>query len=68
MENLPDAIRNNGGGYFNQGLYWDILTPGGTTSNSFKTKIIEDFGLEEAFMNQERGCVAQVPLIPSLSR
>jgi Fe-Mn family superoxide dismutase len=52
MENLPDAIRNNGGGYFNHSLYWDILTPGGTMSNSFKTKIIEDFGSEEAFMNE----------------
>ncbi|TLP73004.1 superoxide dismutase [Maribacter sp. ACAM166] len=52
MDNLSDAIRNNGGGYFNHSLYWDILTPGGTMSSSFKAKIIEDFGSEEAFMNE----------------
>jgi Fe-Mn family superoxide dismutase len=52
MDNLPEAIRNNGGGYFNHSLYWDILTPGGTMSNAFKAKIIEDFGSEEAFMNE----------------
>ena len=52
MDNLPNAIRNNGGGYYNHNLYWDILTPGGTMSNTFKAKIIEDFGSEEAFMNE----------------
>ena len=52
MDNLPEAIRNNGGGYFNHNLYWDILTPGGTMSNTFKNKIIKDFGSEEAFMNE----------------
>ncbi len=52
MDNLPDAIRNNGGGYFNHSLYWDILTPGGTMSDTFKAKLIEDFGSEEAFMNE----------------
>ncbi len=52
MENLPMAIRNNGGGYYNHSLYWDILTPGGTMSKSFKAKIYEDFGSEEAFLNE----------------
>ena len=52
MDNLPDAIRNNGGGYYNHNLYWDILTPGGTMSNIFKNKIIKDFGSQEAFMNE----------------
>ena len=52
MENLPTSIRNNGGGYYNHSLYWDILTPGGTMSDSFKTKITEDFGSEEAFTNE----------------
>lgn len=27
---LPAAVRNNGGGYFNHNLYWNILTPGGS--------------------------------------
>lgn len=52
MDNLPTAIRNNGGGYFNHSLYWDILTPGGRMSDFFKAKIIEDFGSEEAFLNE----------------
>lgn len=25
--NLPDAIRNNGGGHYNHNLYWEILSP-----------------------------------------
>ena len=24
------AVRNNGGGYYNHNLYWDVLAPGGT--------------------------------------
>jgi Fe-Mn family superoxide dismutase len=52
MDNLPTAIRNNGGGYFNHSLYWDILTPGGTMTDGFKRKIAEDFGSQEAFMNE----------------
>jgi len=52
MENLPDAVRKNGGGYYNHSLYWDILTPGGAMSNGFKAKVIEDFGSEEVFMNE----------------
>ncbi len=52
MDNLPNAIRNNGGGYFNHNLYWDILTPDGSMSNTFKAKIIEDFGSKDAFMNE----------------
>jgi len=52
MDNLPSVIRNNGGGYFNHTLYWDVLTHGGKMTDTFKTKIIEDFGSEEAFMNE----------------
>lgn len=50
------AVRNNGGGYFNHELYWDVMIPnGGAMSESFK-KIIEDqFGsvekLKEEFSN-----------------
>lgn len=52
MDNLPTAIRNNGGGYYNHSLYWDILTPDGSMSDSLRAKIIKDFGSQEAFMNQ----------------
>lgn len=52
MDKLPTAIRNNGGGYYNHTLYWDILTPGGFMSDVFKAKITEDFGSEGAFLNE----------------
>ncbi len=38
LESLPDgirtAVRNNGGGYANHALFWDIMTPGGASSPS----------------------------------
>jgi Fe-Mn family superoxide dismutase len=52
MDNLSPAIRNNGGGYYNHNLYWDILTPGGTMSDHFKNKITADFGSTEALMKE----------------
>jgi len=26
---VPTAVRNNGGGYYNHNLYWDVIAPGG---------------------------------------
>jgi len=52
MENLPPAIRNNGGGYYNHNLYWDILTPGGTMVPALNEKITADFGSVEALKNE----------------
>jgi len=52
MDDLPTAVRNNGGGFYNHSLYWDILTPGGTMSDTLKAKITEDFGSEEAFKKE----------------
>jgi len=38
LSDLPDsirtAVRNNGGGYVNHTLFWDILTPGGSNAPS----------------------------------
>ena len=28
-ENIRGAVRNNGGGHFNHGLFWKIMSPGG---------------------------------------
>ena len=33
-EAIRTAVRNNGGGYVNHTLFWDIMTPGGATSPS----------------------------------
>tara|TARA_B100001287_G_C22559230_1_gene470626 strand:+ start:80 stop:676 length:597 start_codon:yes stop_codon:yes gene_type:complete len=43
--NLPNSIRNNGGGYFNHCLFWDILSPKKIViSNEFNALIDENFG------------------------
>ena len=46
VSKYPDAIRNNGGGYYNHILYWQLLKPGATSniSANLKTAIIKDFG------------------------
>jgi superoxide dismutase, Fe-Mn family len=47
---LVQAIRNNGGGYYNHNLYWELLTPGGSPEpeGDLKKAIINDFGSVEA--------------------
>jgi Fe-Mn family superoxide dismutase len=38
LDSLPDsiqgAVRNNGGGYVNHALFWDVMTPGGASTPS----------------------------------
>ena len=38
LDSLPDsirgAVRNNGGGYVNHRLFWDVMTPGGSDAPS----------------------------------
>ena len=45
------AIRNNGGGYYNHCLFWDILSPngGGNPSGALAEAIDASFGSFEAF-------------------
>ena len=52
MENIPTAIRNNGGGYFNHNLYWDILTPGGGMPADFEAMVTRAFGSVEGLKNE----------------
>ena len=33
-EAIRNAVRNNGGGYLNHALFWDVMTPGGATEPS----------------------------------
>ena len=45
LPDLPGNIRNNGGGYFNHCLFWDILSPKKIDiSNEFGSIITENFG------------------------
>lgn len=50
-EDIRGAVRNNGGGYFNHALFWDMMAPEGSTSfaGPVAEKIKEDFGSFEEF-------------------
>lgn len=52
MENK--AVRNNGGGYFNHNLYWEIMGPngGGKPQGELSSAIDRDFGSFEAFKEE----------------
>ena len=45
------AVRNNGGGYYNHGLFWSIMSPtgGGAPSGDLAAAIDRDLGGWEAF-------------------
>ena len=45
------AVRNNGGGYYNHCLFWDIMSPngGGTPSGKIHDAILNSFGSFESF-------------------
>ena len=50
-EDIRGAVRNNGGGYFNHALFWDMMAPESSTSfaGPVAEKIKEDFGSFEEF-------------------
>jgi Fe-Mn family superoxide dismutase len=50
-DNLPAAVRNNGGGYYNHNLFWEWLSPqgGGEPTGELAEAIARDFGSFEAF-------------------
>lgn len=52
MENK--AVRNNGGGYFNHNLFWEIMAPnsGGKPAGELAAAIDKDFGSFEAFKDE----------------
>ena len=57
LENLDmtkGAIRNNGGGFYNHNLFWNIMAPnaGGTPSGDLGAAIDRDFGSFEEFKAQ----------------
>lgn len=45
------AVRNNGGGFYNHSLFWEVMSPngGGEPSGALATAINESFGSYEAF-------------------
>lgn len=58
LSSLPDgirvAVRNNGGGYVNHALFWEILAPGGegTPSGELAAAIDRDFGSFDDFKKE----------------
>ncbi|MEX0843218.1 MAG: superoxide dismutase [Gemmatimonadota bacterium] len=50
-EGLQTAVRNNGGGYHNHSLFWEVLTPGGssTPSGDLAKQIDNVFGSFDEF-------------------
>lgn len=46
VSKLPVAIRNNGGGYYNHNLFWEIMSPnaGGEPAGEVAKRIKDDFG------------------------
>lgn len=52
MKNM--AVRNNGGGYYNHCLFWEVMSPngGGTPSGELATAITDAFGSYDAFMDK----------------
>ena len=51
--NISDAVRNNGGGYYNHCLFWNIMSPngGGEPSGDLSDAINNTFGSFEEFKN-----------------
>ena len=50
-EEIQGAVRNNGGGFYNHSLFWDILTPGGSPAptGELAGAVSSEFGSFDAF-------------------
>ena len=57
VDKLPTAVRNNGGGYANHGLFWEVMGPdgGGQPSGDLSEAIERDFGSFDTFKEQFEG-------------
>ena len=54
MDMSNGALRNNGGGYFNHCLFWEIIGPncGGSPSGKLADAINKDFGSFDEFKSK----------------
>jgi superoxide dismutase, Fe-Mn family len=59
-DGLQGAVRNNGGGFHNHALFWEILKPGGasTPSGDLARGLSEAFGSFDAFKEKLSGAAA----------
>ena len=53
-DNLSPAVRNNGGGYYNHCLFWELLSPngGGNPNGAIADAIINQFGSFDNFKDE----------------
>ena len=53
-DNLSPAVRNNGGGYYNHCLFWELLSPngGGNPNGAIADAITNQFGSFNNFKNE----------------
>lgn len=51
ISKLPVAVRNNGGGYYNHCLFWEVMTPGGAKApqGELQKAINDSFGSYDKF-------------------
>lgn len=54
MEKYPSAVRNNGGGYYNHMLFWQMMKPngGGQPQGALLEALLATFGSFEAFKKE----------------
>ena len=54
LDKSNSAVRNNGGGFFNHNLFWEVMSPngGGKPSGDLEKAIEEKFGSFEAFKEE----------------
>lgn len=54
QKNIPDVIRNNGGGHYNHSLFWQWMSPGGGGQPGGKLgrDIAARYGSFQAFVNE----------------
>ncbi len=60
VSELPGAVRNNGGGYYNHKLFWDIMSPsgGGQPKGKLMDAINRDFGSFDKFKEEFNNAAA----------
>ena len=56
VSKLPTGVRNNGGGYYNHSLFWEVMSPNGggqpSEQMNIHKAIMRDFGSFDEFKSQ----------------
>ena len=60
VSNYSPAVRNNGGGYYNHKLFWEVMSPngGGEPKGDLLDAIVRDFGSFEKFKEEFNNAAA----------